>query len=158
MTTRQDRRAHIVGLAVGGAIGGLLLLVSGPDPSTGTSANASFGAATFAGGAVGGWLLGPAAWRARSRGAWLRTVAGLAAVAVLVGDAVVVTMLTLHDMTNTDPVPGLAQALGSMLSLYLLGLVILGWLYFVAALLVGSIWALIVAAIRRTLEAKPDPS
>jgi hypothetical protein len=93
MQTRADLKWHLLGLAVGRGIGALFLLPTGPDPNTGSTAS-SFGAATFAGGAVGGCLLGPSAWHARGHRAWAATIAGIAGVAVLVGDAVVVAGLS----------------------------------------------------------------
>src|SRR4051795_4938268 len=132
MSRPDPIKARFIGLIVGGGIGGLFLLGSGADPNTG-SMSSSFGPATFAGGAIGGWLLGPRAWRAHGRRAWVTTIAELAGVAVLVGDAVVVATVTIHGSASAYPREASA-VIGEMLSLYAFGLILLGWLYFLMAL------------------------
>lgn len=154
MWTARNTKVHLLGFAVGAGIGAPFLLALAPDPST-SNASPIFGQATFAGGAIGGWLVGPAAWRAHDRVAWAKTIAGIAAVAVLVGDAVVVVGIGSGGSIGGYPRPSVRHVLADLVQLYVFGLVFAGWLYYVIALVAGAFWAGLMAWIRHMSRTKP---
>jgi hypothetical protein len=107
--------------------------------------------ATLAAGAVGGGLLGPHAWRARSLSQWLRVVLGLALAAVVVGDAVVSVAWGAQVMIGPSD-PGIERTLlgvwGAAVMIFFLGLAFVGWFVYPVAVIAATMWAAAIRALR----------
>jgi hypothetical protein len=103
-------------------------------------------------GSVGGFLLAPMAWRARSRGEWLATILALGLAAVAIGDLIVVLTIMASQPIDTiragDVVAPLWIA-GGVVELFLFGLVIAGWIAAPFALAAAAIWAFGMSRLRR---------
>ena len=78
----QPRRGRSAGAAAGFLVAALYALAAGP----GAPADLNFLAVpTLLAGTIGGWLFGPTAWTAHRDADWLRSIAGLGVVALLIG-------------------------------------------------------------------------
>ena len=138
-----------LGLAVAGLFAGAGLLLRVPDFGRPLTDDLALGA--LAGGAIGGWLVGPRAWGTRSRAGWIGTILLLAVVAVIVGDLAVVALLAVGD-TNTrwDPgTPAVVQLVTGLLLLTALGLLVVGWFAFPVAVIAATLWAFGMSTVRR---------
>jgi len=145
-------RVRLVGGAVGLAVGVAFSVVSIATslPDTWFPPNDAFLAGVVVSGVVGGMLFAPLAWGARRWTDWLAVVVGLAVVAVVVGDVVVVMttlMLRPADASTAAPTDLFSYYL-SGLALIVLGLFIVGPFAGPIALVASSIWALVMWLIR----------
>jgi hypothetical protein len=149
----MDRGARRVGAGVGLAIGGIGA-AAGIAFSVGDTwfpPTVPFLVAIVAASGAGGWLLGPAAWRARTKHSWLATVAGLGLVAVFIGDAVIVGgVVAIAAITGSPGAPGDAISLAiSIVGLFLIGLIVVGPITAPFTLAAATIWALGMWLVRR---------
>jgi hypothetical protein len=107
-------------------------------------------------GAVGGAIMGPSAWRARTFADWARAVCALAAVAipigaVVVGEAMAIGAAALDESWSTSTL--LAPLIGLFLAAF--GTLILG--LFVLPFTVGAalIWAIVTRLVVPSIKARP---
>lgn len=142
-----------LGLAVACLFGGAGLLLRLPDFGRPLMADLAPGA--IVGGAIGGWLVGPRAWRTRSLAGWIGTILLLAIVAVLIGDLAVVALLAISDANpRWDPgTPVVVQLVAGLLLLTALGLLVVGWFAFPVAVIAATIWAFGMSTVRRRFAA-----
>jgi hypothetical protein len=98
-------------------------------------------------GAVGGLLVGPVAWDAKSRTGWLGAMVAFGLVAAVSLDLVAAAGMALYGDGgySTQPV----DRIGTFTIFFGYLLLITGWLEVPLALIPAAIWALLVWAMRR---------
>ena len=105
-----------------------------------------------AAGVVGGWIVAPDAWAARTRRQWVRAIVVLAVLAVLIGDAT--TVVDYVAGASAGPATGAAYplaAMAGMAELFILGLVFVGWWALAITALAAWVWSGVFATARALL-------
>jgi hypothetical protein len=149
-----------VGLVV--ALIAIVLAVKGPFPTgfgwVGTGA--SWLAGTILAGALGGWLLGPETWRARTLLDWGRLVTRLGLAAVGIGGVTVGLAMGL-EVAATTHIPLLLQlsvGLAYGLLFAVIGIPTFGMYVLPITLAAGLVWAIVIRLLRPRLEAVALPA
>jgi hypothetical protein len=102
-------------------------------------------------GTIGGWMAASLAWRAESRREWAGTIFGLAALAVILGAAMigVAGVALAQGGIAEPPMKALVVAVAGGVAIAVVGIAIYGVFVLPFTIVAASIWAAVMWLVRR---------
>lgn len=155
---RLDRSLRILGLIAGLAVAALFVAVAIVVQAVGGPIGSPVALPTLAAGALGGWLVAPAAVIAHDRRGWIALVVGFGLLADAIGAVVTAFGLAVASAASpltTTGAPDLGQALVGVIfgtvEATLLGLIVFGWLALPFTVGAAAIWATTMRGLAKQL-------
>jgi hypothetical protein len=150
----HPRQARIIGGLVGLGVGLVLAVAAAVVGLYGSSIPPGWSIlpAVVNAAAIGGWVVGPVAWRTHSKRGWVGVVLVLGLLAVVIGDVAVIAELVAFPPSLSTPPPDAMTTAAGALFLGVIGLLIVGPVALPFTLGAALIWSLVVIALRRRLD------